>query len=73
MKKVFAIILASLFIAAPVSAADNTVYIREADDKIVYEASDGFDERFMYHAGMVPGGGSLYGLSHYRKRHAGRL
>lgn len=56
MKKIFAIILASLFIAAPVSAADNTVYIREADGKIVYEASDGFDERFMYHAGMVPGG-----------------
>lgn len=56
MKKIFAIILASLFIAAPVFAADNTVYIREADGKIVYEASDGFNERFMYHEGMTPGG-----------------
>lgn len=56
MKKIFAVILASLFIAAPVFAADNTVYIREADGKIVYEASDGFNERFMYHEGMTPGG-----------------
>lgn len=56
MKKIFAIILASLFISAPVFAVDNTVYIREADGKIAYEASDGFDERFMYHEGMIPGG-----------------
>lgn len=56
MKKIIAAILASLFIAAPVSAVDNTVYIRESDGKIVYEASDGFDERFMFHEGMVPGG-----------------
>ena len=56
MKKLFAAIIASLFIVSPVSAAENTVYIREADGKIMYEASDGFDERFMFHEGMVPGG-----------------
>ena len=57
MKKIFAAIIASLFIVAPVSAIeDNTVYIREADNKVVYEAADGFDERFMVHEGMTPGG-----------------
>lgn len=56
MKKLIAAIVASLFIVSPVSAIENTVLIREADEKIVYEASDGFDERFMYHEGMVPGG-----------------
>jgi hypothetical protein len=56
MKRIFSAILASLFIVAPVSAADNTVYIREADGKVVYEASDGFNERFMFHEDMVPGG-----------------
>lgn len=56
MKKIFAIILASLFITTPVFAVDNTVYIRESDGQVVYEASDGFDERFMYHEGMTPGG-----------------
>ena len=56
MKKLFAAILASLFIVSPVFADDNVVYIRESDGKIVYDASDGFDDRFMVHEGMVPGG-----------------
>ncbi len=57
MKKIFAIILASLLIVAPVSAIeDNTVYIREEDGKAVYEAANGFNERFMVHEDMTPGG-----------------
>lgn len=57
MKKIIAAIIASLFIVAPVSAIDeNTVYIRNVDGKVVYEAPDGFDERFMVHENMTPGG-----------------
>lgn len=57
MKKLFVSLVAALFLATPVFAADeNTVYIREDDEQVVYEASDGFDERFMHHEGMVPGG-----------------
>ncbi|MCQ2571177.1 MAG: hypothetical protein MJ154_02945 [Candidatus Saccharibacteria bacterium] len=57
MKKLFVSLLAAIFLATPVFAIDeNTVYLREEDGQIVYEASDGFDERFMHHEGMVPGG-----------------
>ncbi len=55
MKKILAIILASLFIAAPVFAVENRVYVYEEDGKIYYDGAL-FDDRFMIHEGMVPGG-----------------
>lgn len=55
MKKIIAAILASIFIAAPAFAAGNVVYIYEADGKIYYD-SERFDDRFMIHENMVPGG-----------------
>ena len=56
MKKILVALLASIFIAAPVFAEENVVSIVNEDGKIVYNAADGFDERFMYHEGIVPGG-----------------
>ena len=55
MKKAFAAILAALFIVSPVFAAENIVYIYEEDGKIYYSGSQ-FDDRFMIHENMVPGG-----------------
>ncbi len=55
MKKIIAAILATIFIAAPAFAAGNIVYIYEADGKIYYD-SERFDDRFMIHENMVPGG-----------------
>ena len=55
MKKIIAAILASIFIAAPAFAAGNVVYIYEADGKIYYD-SERFDDRFMIHENMTPGG-----------------
>ena len=55
MKKIIAAILACIFLAAPVSAAGNVVYIYEADGKIYYD-SVRFDDRFMIHENMTPGG-----------------
>lgn len=55
MKKLLGMILASLFIAAPVFAAENKVYVYEEDGKIYYDGAL-FDDRFMIHEGMVPGG-----------------
>lgn len=57
MKKLLAMLLMGLLIATPVFAEENVVSIVETDDgKIVYNAADGFNERFMVHEGMVPGG-----------------
>ncbi len=55
MKKLLAVLFASLFITAPVFAEENIVYIREEDEQIVYEASDGLNDRFMHYSDMVPG------------------
>ncbi|MBR5670020.1 hypothetical protein IKX12_02995 [Candidatus Saccharibacteria bacterium] len=54
MKKVLLAILASLFIATPVFAAENKVYIYEADGKVYYDGAL-FDDRFMVHENMAPG------------------
>ena len=57
MKGIITAIVASLLIAVPVFAVDeNTVTIRESDGKIVYDASDGLNDRFMVHTDMTPGG-----------------
>jgi hypothetical protein len=57
MKGIITAIVASLLIAVPVFAVDeNTVTIRESDGKIVYDASDGLNDRFMVHNDMTPGG-----------------
>ena len=55
MKKMILALLASIFIASPVFAAENRVYIYESDGKIYYDSSR-FDGRFMFHEGMTPGG-----------------
>lgn len=55
MKKLALILLASLFIAAPAFAAENVVYIYEADGKIYWDSAR-TDGKFMYHDAMVPGG-----------------
>lgn len=55
MKKIIAAIIATIFIAAPAFAAGNVVYIYEADGKIYYD-SERFDDRFMIHENMTPGG-----------------
>lgn len=57
MKKLVVSLLMGLLIAAPAFAVEeNTVTIIESNGQIVYNAADGFDERFMVHEGMVPGG-----------------
>ena len=56
MRKIFAAIVATLLIGAPVFASNGRVYIHEEDGQIVYDADDGFDDRFMFHEGMTPGG-----------------
>lgn len=55
MKQLALALLASLFIAAPAFAAENVVYIYEADGKIYYDSAR-IDGNFMYHDAMVPGG-----------------
>lgn len=55
MKKIFAILFASIIIATPVFAEEkNKVYVYEQDEKIYYD-SKFFDNRFMVHENMVPG------------------
>lgn len=54
MKKILLALFASLFIATPVFAAENKVYIYEADGKIYYDGAL-FDDRFMIHENMLPG------------------
>ncbi len=54
MRKVLLALFASLFIATPVFAAENKVYIYEADGKIYYDGAL-FDDRFMIHENMTPG------------------
>ena len=55
MKKIFAILLASVFIATPVFAEEkNKVYIFEKDEKIYYDSSS-FDDQFMVHEDIIPG------------------
>lgn len=55
MRRLLLALLASLFIATPVFAAGNTVYIYESDGQIYYDGSL-FDDRFIIHEGMTPGG-----------------
>ncbi len=54
MKKILLALFASLFIATPVFAAENKVYIYEADGKVYYDGAL-FDDRFMIHENMLPG------------------
>ena len=54
MKKILLALFASLFIATPVFAAENKVYIYEADGKVYYDGAL-FDDRFMVHENMAPG------------------
>ncbi|MBP5634077.1 hypothetical protein J6X09_00050 [Candidatus Saccharibacteria bacterium] len=54
MKKVLLALFASLFIATPVFAAENKVYIYEADGKVYYDGAL-FNDRFMIHENMTPG------------------
>ena len=54
MKKVLLALFASLFIATPVFAAENKVYLYEADGKVYYNGAL-FDDRFMIHENMAPG------------------
>ena len=54
MKKILLALFASLFIATPVFAAENKVYIYEADGKIYYDGAL-FDDRFMVHENIAPG------------------
>ena len=55
MRKIFAILFASIIIATPVFAEEkNRVYVYEKDEKIYYDSKQ-FDDRFMVHENMVPG------------------
>ncbi len=54
MKKILLALFASLFIVTPVFAAENKVYIYEADGKVYYDGAL-FDDRFMIHENMLPG------------------
>ena len=55
MRKIFAVLFASIIIATPVFAEEkNRVYVYEKDEKIYYDSKQ-FDDRFMVHENMVPG------------------
>ena len=55
MRKIFAILIASIIIATPVFADEkNKVYVYEKDEKIYYDSKQ-FDDRFMVHENMIPG------------------
>ena len=54
MKKILLALFASLFIATPVFAAENKVYIYEADGKVYYDGAL-FNDRFMVHENIAPG------------------